>query len=99
MMSEKGERYIGLSFWIMIIIVFWVLDFGNLIDVNLKIDFSDSLIHQFSQKLARWFGYSHRDSDVLGWIIWWFSIIASLWGSWKYRASPMRLIKKFNKSV
>lgn len=94
-MTDKSERYIGLVFWLLIILLIWFFDASNLFRVDFKVDVTDSLVGEFVEEIVRNFKIDWGLTFVVGWVI---TLVIALGFSWKFRALPMRIINKIFKA-
>jgi hypothetical protein len=112
-MSEKADRYIGLVFWLLVVIWVWLIDQSDFWSYGeFTFDDRDTVAGKFFNYISAglkynfdWITFPVRNMiRALGYL---GSFPIALWLSWKFRAIPMRmivppirrLIRVFHKSV
>jgi hypothetical protein len=112
-MSEKADRYIGLVFWLLVVIWVWLIDQSDFWSYGeFTFDDRDTVAGKFFNYITKWpkFDFDWMTSSVRRMIRDWGylgSFPIALWLSWKFRTIPMRvivppinrLIRVFHKSV
>ena len=99
-MSEKADRYVGLVFWLVVILWFWFFNhnyesFLYSIEQPLKLADRNSLVVQFFEPLLKGV---FRTPLQYAQMIWWISVITAMYSGWKFRHIPMKVIHRMAKT-
>jgi hypothetical protein len=98
-MSPKADRYVGLTFWLLIINWLWLQNDGysGWLSITYGWGFPEdqsivwTSILPFLKSFIR---RSHQWTDV----VWWFSFILAIYFGWKMRHIPMKVIYRMAKT-
>jgi hypothetical protein len=108
-MSEKVDRYVGLVFWLLVILWFWFFNhnyesFLYSIEQPLKLADRNSLVVQwcllhhdqpFFEPLLK---AVFRTPLQYAQTIWWISVITAIYSAWRFRHIPMKVIRRMAKT-